>query len=119
MNVVDANVIDSLRDKLDDDDILRASFVAFKEQLNSERKQLCDDIEVKDTHHLSKLVRRIKCEARQFGATSLADKCREVEASLNGHGSFNDSSFRGAQEVVNLMQSVENFIDTRFAVHQW
>ena len=119
MNVVDTSVIDSLRDMLDDDDVLRASFVAFKEQLNSERQQIREDIAGEDAGHLSRLVRKIKFEARQFGAAPLADKCRELEALLKLNGGFNEISLKQAEEVLILMQSVENFIDTRFAAHTW
>lgn len=119
MNIFDVNVIDGLRDMLEDDEALKANFLALKRQLYIERKQLSSNIEVKNWHHVSQLIRRIKVEAHQFGAIPLADKCREVEAGLHEGTGLTNGSLQGAEEILSLMQSAENFIDKKFVSQIW
>lgn len=114
MDAIDKTLIEDLRRMLGDDDVLSQSFVAFKDQLTSESQKLSDAVETKNLPELSHLLRKIRVESRQFGAVMLADKCSDLERTLESAHTFDDNSYKKAKEIMAWMVAVEMFVDDVF-----
>lgn len=118
MDAIDKTLIEDLRQMLGDDEVLNKSFVAFREQLCSESEKLAEAVETKNVPVVSQLLRKIRVESRQFGAVTLADKCKDLETTLGDGKPFDQSSFKKAQEIMAWMVAVEMFVDDVFVAGQ-